>query len=92
MAAMAPWMWAVGLLLMAALVFVLHSAFILIFLVLGGLDSWRRWQALRRGGESEQAYYRVRPLHRLLVAAVYLSLIALLVAGMNATHLPRTLP
>jgi hypothetical protein len=37
------------------------------------------------------AYYKVRPLDRLLVAAVYLALVALLVTGMDATHLPRTL-
>ena len=38
-----------------------------------------------------RAYYRVRPLHRALVAAVYLGLIALLVVGMDATHVARTL-
>ncbi len=38
----------------------------------------------------QEAYYRVRPLDRALVAAVYLSLIALLVVGMHATNLPRT--
>jgi hypothetical protein len=32
----------------------------------------------------------VRPLDRALVAAVYLALIAALVLGMDATHLPRT--
>jgi hypothetical protein len=32
----------------------------------------------------------VKPLDRFLVAAVYLSLIALLVVGMDATNLPRT--
>jgi hypothetical protein len=46
----------------------------------------------KRGGEEQQAYYRVRPLDRGLVAAVYISLIALLVVGMHATNLPRTLP
>jgi hypothetical protein len=45
---------------------------------------------MKAGGAQQDSYYRVRPLDRLLVAAVYLSLIALLVAGMNATHLPRT--
>jgi hypothetical protein len=32
----------------------------------------------------------VSTLHRVLVAVVYLSLIALLVVGMDATNLPRT--
>ncbi len=91
MAAMAPWMWAVGLAIVLALILTLHNAFLLIFLLLGGMDSWRRWKALRQGGAEQADYYRVKPLDRLLVAAVYVSLIALLVAGMNAAHLPRTI-
>jgi Zn-dependent protease len=91
MAAMAPWMWAVGLAIVAALILLLHNAFLLIFLLLGGMDSWRRWKALRQGGAGQADYYRVKPLDRLLVAAVYVSLIAVLVAGMNAAHLPRTI-
>jgi Zn-dependent protease len=92
MAAMAPWMWALGLGVIVALIFTLHNAFLLIFLLVGGMDSYRRWQSIRRGGAEQAEYYRVKPLDRLLVAAVYVSLIALLVAGMNATHLPRSLP
>jgi Zn-dependent protease len=92
MAAMSPWMWAVGLAILVVLIVTLHNAFLLIFLILGGMDSYRRWKALRNGGEQEQAYYRVKPLDRLLVAAVYLSLVALLVVGMHATHLARSIP
>ncbi|MGZ6617812.1 MAG: site-2 protease family protein, partial [Solirubrobacteraceae bacterium] len=92
MAAMAPWMWALGLAIVAALIVLLHNAFLLIFLVVGGLDSWRRWKGLRAGGAEQEAYYRVKPIDRVLVAAVYISLIALLVAGMQATHLPRSIP
>jgi Zn-dependent protease len=91
MAAMAPWMWAFGLAIIAALIVTLHSAFLLIFLIVGGMDSWRRWRAIRQGGAEQVDYYRVKPVDRLLVAAVYVSLIALLVAGMNAAHLPRTI-
>ena len=36
-----------------------------------------------------QAYYRVEPWQRAVVAAVYLGLAALLVVGMSATHVPR---
>ncbi len=92
MAAMAPWMWLLGLALMVGLVFVLHSAFIVVFAVLGGLDSWRRWQNRRHGGEEQLVYYRVKPAQRVLIAAVYLALIALLVVGMQATHLQRSIP
>jgi Zn-dependent protease len=92
MAAMSPWMWAVGLAILVVLLVTLHNAFVLIFLVFGVLDSRRRWKALKAGGEQAQAYYRVKPLDRLLVAAVYLSLVALLVVGMHATHLARSIP
>ncbi|MBV9916822.1 MAG: site-2 protease family protein [Solirubrobacterales bacterium] len=92
MAAMAPWMWFVGFAGLLALTLIFPNPIMLIIVVFGGLETYRRWQARRRGGEREQAYYRVRPLDRALVAAVYLSLIALLVFGMHATHLPRSLP
>ena len=92
MAAMAPWMWFVGFAGLLALTFIFPNPIMLIIVVFGGLETYRRWQARRHGGEREQAYYRVSPLDRALVAAAYLSLIALLVVGMHATHLPRTLP
>ena len=37
------------------------------------------------------SYYRVPPLDRALIAGVYIGLIALLVLGMQATDLPRTI-
>jgi Zn-dependent protease len=92
MAAMAPWMWFVGFVGLVALAFVFPNPVILIIILFGGLETWRRWKQLRQGGEEQQDYYRVKPLDRVLVAAVYLSLIALLVVGMDATHLARTLP
>jgi Zn-dependent protease len=90
MAAMAPWMWAVGLAGMVVLGLVFHNILIFAFALIGGVASYKRWQQSRHGGEEQRAYYRVKPVDRLLVAAVYLSLIALLVVGMHATHLQRT--
>ena len=92
MAAMAPWMWFAGFAVLIPLVFVFHNPIMLIILVFAGIETYKRWQMRKRGGEEQQAYYRVRPLDRGLVAAVYISLIALLVVGMHATNLPRTLP
>ena len=60
---------------------------ILIIVVFAGFETWRRWKQRRAGGAEQEAYYRVSPRDRALVAAVYLALIALLVIGMNATHL-----
>jgi Zn-dependent protease len=91
MAAMAPWMWVVGFGMLVALIFVAPNPILLFILVIGGLSTWRRWQARKQGGAEQQAYYRVAPLDRALVAAVYLALVALLVVGMHATNLPRTI-
>ena len=91
MAAMAPWMWSLGFLGMIALAFIFPNPIILIIVVFAAFETYKRWKLRRTGGLAQQAYYRVRPRDRWLVAAVYLSLVALLVIGMDATNLPRTL-
>jgi Zn-dependent protease len=91
MAAMAPWMWIVGFGVLAAFGIIFHSPIVLLFLVIGGLDSWRRWKLRKNGGPEQQAYYRVSARGRLLVAAVYIGLAALLVVGLHATYLYRGL-
>jgi Zn-dependent protease len=91
MAAMAPWMWFAGFAGIVVLAFVFPNPIILIIAVFAALETYKRWKLRRAGGEAQQAYYKVRPRDRLLVAAVYLALIALLVIGMDATNLPRTL-
>ena len=92
MAAMAPWMWFAGFAALIPLLFFFHNPIMLIILVFAGLETFRRWRMVKAGGPEQQAYYRVKPLDRALVAVVYLSLIALLVVGMHATNLPRTIP
>ncbi len=87
MAAMAPWMWILGFLALIPLAVIFPNPIMLIIIVFAGLETHKRWRMRRAGGAQQQAYYRVRPLDRALVAAVYLSLIALLVVGMNATNL-----
>jgi Zn-dependent protease len=91
MAAMAPWMWFVGFAALIPLAVLFPNPVILLILVFAGFETYKRWQQRRAGGLAQEAYYRVRPLDRALVAAVYLSLIALLVVGMHATLLPRTI-
>jgi Zn-dependent protease len=91
MAAMAPWMWIAGFVALIPLVFVFHNPFLLLILLIAGFETYNRWKRHRAGGAEQREYYRVRPLARVLVAAVYLSLIALLVVGMDATYLHRTL-
>jgi Zn-dependent protease len=90
MAAMAPWMWFVGLAAMVPLAIVFPNPIILLILVLAGYETYRRWKLRRSGRPQQQQYYRVRGRDRALVAAVYLSLIALLVVGMHFTALARS--
>jgi Zn-dependent protease len=92
MAAMAPWMWFVGFAALIPLLFVFSNPIFLLILLFAAMETWKRWRLRKTGGEEQAAYYRVRPLDRALVAVVYLSLVALLVVGMNATNLPRSIP
>ena len=91
MAAMAPWMWFVGFAAMIPLAIIFPNPIILLILVFAGFETYKRWKERRSGDVAEEAYYRVRPLDRALVAAVYLSLVALLVVGMHATLVARTI-
>jgi Zn-dependent protease len=88
MAAMAPWMWFVGFAALIPLAVLMHGSFILLLiLVFGGREVWRRWQLRKTRSLEQAAYYRVSPRHRLLVGAVYLGLIVGLALGMAETHI-----
>jgi Zn-dependent protease len=89
MAALSPWLWLVGLAGLVAMAFFFPSPIVLLILVLGGLESWRRWK-LRKTPEGRE-YHRIPARTRALVAAVYLLLIVALAVGVSATHLPRGL-
>jgi Zn-dependent protease len=91
MAALAPVMWFVGLGLMIVLALTFTSGLIFIFTLIAGFDVYHRWGALRKGGPATQSYYRVATRDRVMIAATYLGLIAILVAGMDLTFLHRSL-
>ncbi len=91
MAAMSPALWLAGFAGLAALAFVDPNPLMVLILIVGAFETYRRWQQRRSGSERAADYYRVAPADRLLIAAVYVGLIALLVIGMHATNLPRTL-
>jgi Zn-dependent protease len=90
MAAMAPALWFVGLFVMVALLLLTGNPFLLIFVFLGGMETWRRWQARKTRSLEQAAYYRVSPRNRLLVGAVYIGLIVLLAFGMHEAHILTT--
>jgi Zn-dependent protease len=64
-----------------------QNPFLLIFIVLGGMETWRRWKLRGTRSLEQAAYYRVSPRNRLLVGAVYVGLIVLLVLGMHESHI-----
>jgi Zn-dependent protease len=91
MAAMAPWMWFAGLGGIAVLTIVWFNPILLLILLLGGFETWRRWRARKSGGDAQARYYEVAPRARLAVAAVYLGLMAILAVGMAETFVERSL-
>jgi Zn-dependent protease len=88
MAALSPWMWFVGFGLLVAATFAFPNPIMVIILLLGGLETWRRWKA--RNTPQSEAYHRVSKGQRIAVAAVYVGLILALAVGMDITHLERT--
>jgi Zn-dependent protease len=87
MAALSPWMWFLGFAGLVALVFVFPNPIILLIVLFGAMETWRRWK--ERNSPEAKEYYRVSPRDRLLVAAVYLALVVLLTFGMAETHIER---
>jgi Zn-dependent protease len=90
MAAMAPWMWFVGFGAIVVLVLLWPNPILILIALLGGFETYRRWKQRKQGEEGNADYYRVKPVHRLLVAGVYVGLIVALAVGMDLTHVERT--
>ncbi|HWY18818.1 MAG TPA: site-2 protease family protein [Solirubrobacteraceae bacterium] len=87
MAAMAPWMWFLGLSALVALLLISGNPFLLIFLLLGFMETRQRWKQRKTRSLEQAAYYRVAPRHRVYVGAVYIGLIVVLVLGMDVSHI-----
>src|SRR5437588_9167985 len=87
MAAMAPWMWFVGLGVLVALMLVFPNFVLLLIALFAAMEVWRRWQARKTRSLEQAAYYRVSARNRLLVGAVYIGLIVLLAVGMDHSHI-----
>ena len=83
--ALHPAFWFVGLLMMVGIVVVSPNPILILIVVVGGLDLWRRW---RERGEAAE-YYRVPAWQRLTVGVVYLGLVAVLALAMSATYVER---
>jgi len=90
MAAMAPWMWFAGFAAMLGFFVLFPNPILVLILLLGGMETWRRWKTRKEGAEGNAAYYRVRPVHRLVVATAYIALIAICAVGMDLTFVDRS--
>jgi Zn-dependent protease len=89
MAALSPWVWFVGFAALLVLTVLFPNPIMLLVIVFGGLETWRRWKA-RKTPESQE-FHRVPPRTRVLVAATYLLLVAGLAVGVFETHFERDL-
>jgi Zn-dependent protease len=87
MAALSPWMWFVGFAALIAVTILFPNPILILILVFGGLETWRRWQE-RKSPEAKE-YYRVTPRQRFTIAAVFVGLAVALALGMDATHIER---
>jgi Zn-dependent protease len=89
MAALSPWIWFVGFAALIVLTVFYPNPIMLLILLFGGLESWRRFK--ERNSPEGQAYHRVPAGTRVLVAVVYLGLAIALGIGVHETHLEKTL-
>jgi Zn-dependent protease len=87
MAALSPWVWVAGFAGLVALTVFFPNPILLLVLLFGGLETWRRWK-LRHSPEA-RAYHDIPGRTRALVALTYLGLAALLAVGVYETFLER---
>jgi Zn-dependent protease len=87
-AAVHPALWGLGLVGLLALAFWHPNPILILILLVGALELWRRWR--ERNTPAAAAYYAVKPWQRLTAGTVYIGLAALLAVAMTATHLERT--
>ena len=83
--ALHPAIWLVGLLMMVGIAVVSPNPILIIIVIVGALELWRRWRA--RGEAAE--YYALQVWQRVAVAVVYIGLIGVLALAVSATHVER---
>lgn len=88
-AAIHPGLWIVGLVVLAGLTIVAPNPILILILVIGGLEAWRRWK--QRGNPEGEAYYQVSPRRRVITGVAYIVLAVLLTLGMSASFVERNL-
>ncbi|HWC35226.1 MAG TPA: site-2 protease family protein [Mycobacteriales bacterium] len=87
--ALHPAIWFLGLAVLLGLEIYRPSAVLLIILLFGSYELWRRWRD--RSSTPSQTYFALEPYQRRRIAVGYLALIAVLVVGAHGTYAARTL-
>ena len=87
MAALSPKVWYFGFALLVAVTVIYPNPIMLLILLLGGYETYRRFKA--RNTPESREYNRVPARTRWGVAVVYLGLAALLALGMDATFVEK---
>ena len=87
--ALHPAIWLLGLVGLLGFEIYRPNAVVLIILVLGSYELWRRFRG--RNDQASKVYFALEPQQRLRIGAAYVALIAVLLIGMHATYAARTL-
>ncbi len=89
MSALSPALWVLGFAGLVVLAFVAPNPVMLLILVFGGMETWRRLK--QRRDPAHRAYYDVRPRDRALVFAAYVLIAVVCAVGMDWTFVERDL-
>ena len=84
--ALSPWLWLVGFLILLGMT-ILRPNFLLVIILLVSVP--RLFFLFRQKSDEERRYFEVTPGQRWTMAVMYFGLVALLVAGMRLSHIPR---
>jgi Zn-dependent protease len=90
--ALSPWLWVLGFIILVGFTIDRFMSmnpfnFILVIIIIACLP--RLFSLFRRKTEAELRYFEVQPVQRLIMAVLYFGLIALLVLGMEFTHISQ---
>jgi Zn-dependent protease len=89
MAALSPWVWFAGFAGLLVLTVFFPNPILLLVILFGGIESWRRWKA--RKTPQGRAFHAIPARTRALVAITYLGLAAALAVGVAETYFERGL-
>ncbi|HTW07626.1 MAG TPA: site-2 protease family protein [Acidimicrobiales bacterium] len=86
--ALHPAIWFAGLVGLVVYFYFTHAVIVLLVLLLGGFELYRRWKS--RNSQSSRAYYALKPQQRFAVGALYVLVVAVALAGFQLTYVARS--